>query len=657
MAATRRLAAIMFTDIAGYTSLTQADEGGAFRLVQEQEKLVRPLLEAHRGRKVKSMGDGLLIEFPNALDAVECAVGLQRHLHERNAREGVRPFQVRVGIHLGDVQQQGTDIFGDAVNIASRVEPIAEPGGVCLSAQVYDQVHNKVPYQLEKLGPKTLKGVQDPIDLYRVVLPWVAESPVGGPTVPRLAILPFANISPDPKDEYFADGMTEELISVLSQIRGLRVISRTSVNHYRGTSKQIAQIGLELGVDSVLEGSVRKAGDQLRIAVQLIDVRTDEHRWSQTYDRRLENVFAIQTEVAERTAAALKVELLKSEQDSIQEWPTSNLRAYESYLQGIQAWRRFSHRESGPGSEAEKHFEEAIREDPGFSAAYSYLANYLLGVMGITRPGRVVFPRARQLVAKALELNPNSSDAHTASGNLAFQADLDWPRAEAEFRRAIELSPSSSTARFWYGYLLINLQRFEEAKAQLHSTIELDPLWLLPKQNLVWAYYSSGELESAIALDERLWESSGGSIDVRAQLASIYAIAGRGEDAIKLITPLEGASDLASRGTRSVILARLGRPDELRILMEDWDRGRIPEYLSLSGAAVGYALLGEKEKALALLERDFREGDKLLWNGYQDLAFDAIRDDPRFIALLRNMNLPTTLTRPVARARGSAPPA
>jgi adenylate cyclase len=653
VAATRRLAAIVFTDIAGYTTLTQADEGGALRLVQEQEKLVRPLLEAHRGRKVKSMGDGLLLEFPNALDAVEWAVDLQRHVHERNAREGVPPFRIRVGIHLGDVERRGTDIFGDAVNIASRVEPIAEPGGVCLSAQVYDQVHNKVPYQIETLGPQRLKGVRDPVEIYRVVLPWGAGTPAPGPVVPRLAILPFANISPDPKDEYFADGLTEELISVLSQIRGLRVISRTSVNQYRGTSKQIAQIGSELGVDSVLEGSVRKAGDLLRIAVQLIDVRTDEHRWSQTYDRKLENVFAIQADVAERTAGALKVELVRSEQDAIRERPTSSLAAYESYLRGIQAFRLYE----GFGSEetdqsAEKYFEAALREDPQFSAAYSYLANHLLAAMGLTRAGREVFPRARELVAEALKLNPTSSDTHTAIGNLAMQADQDWVRAETEFREAIELNPSSSTAHFWYGYLLSTLQRFDEARAQYHLAIEVDPLWLLPRLNMISILCSVGDYESAIALTKKLSTDFGDRRPVVMLLLQVYLNAGRRDDAIAALERLPGPLDVSARTTRAAVLALLGQPEEARAMLAEWEGGRWKGYVSLVGPAQFYALWGESDKAIALLEQDYRDGDKVLWASYQTSFFDPIRDDPRFVACLRRMNLPTTLPRRLTTGSG-----
>jgi TolB-like protein len=645
----RRLAAIMFTDIAGYTALSQADESRALQLLREQKALVRPILELHHGRQVKSMGDGLLIEFPNALDAVECAVDLQRHVHERNAREGAEPLRLRVGIHLGDVQRLGSDIVGDAVNIASRIEPLAEPGGVCLSEPVYFQVRNKVPYQLEKLGPKNLKGVQEPLDIYRVVLPWsAARGPSAGHAFPRIAVLPLANISPDPKDEYFADGLTEELISVLSQIRGLRVISRTSVNQYKGTAKPIAQIASELGADSVLEGSVRKAGDQLRIAVQLIDTRTDEHRWAKTYDRRLENVFAIQAEVAERTAEALKVELLKSEGKVIQEKPTSNLAAYESYLRGIKAFQQAtSQLTAQTDREVVKYFEEAIQEDPAFSAAYSYLAMHFVVVGGMTRPYQEVFPRARELVAKALELNPKSSDAHTARGNLAMQADLDWKRAEEEFQQAIALNPSSSTARAWYAYLLGVLQRFDEAQVQNLAAMELDPLWTYPRRQLIGNYSHLGDLETVIALSEKLMERFPDQRDGRDLLAWGYALAGRRADAVKLVEPLAGASDLQSRGLRAAVLALLGEPEEMRTMLMDFERGRRAEYLSLTVRASGYAMCGDTEKALLLLEREYRDGESALWNVYQDRQFDSIRKDPRFQALLRALNLPMTLARPL----------
>ena len=654
MAGNRRLAAIVFTDISGYTALSQSNERAAIGLLHDQDRLVRPLLEIHRGRLVKSIGDGLLLEFPNALDAVSYAVDLQRHIRERNARSPPPELLVRIGIHLGDVEEAGTDILGDTVNIASRIEPLAAPGGICISEPVFVQIRNKVPYQLENLGPKSLKGIQEAIHVYRVALPATAEEPsTKASPYPRIAVLPLANISPDPRDEYFADGLTEELISVLSQIRGLRVIARTSVGQYKGTAKSIGQIGSELGVGSVLEGSVRKADGQLRITVQLIDAGTEEHRWAQTYDRRLENVFAIQAEVAEKTAEALKVELLKSERDAIQERPTSNLKAYESYLRGIQASRRFlDSRDETTDAEAVRCFEDALREDPQFSAVYSNLANHLIGAMGITRPARDVFPRARQLLAKALELNPGSSDVHTAQGNLAMQADLDWVRAEAEFQRAIALSPSNSAARFWYGELLEDLQRFDEARKHFLVAAELDPLWPNPRYMVAWTYSAQGDLGRAIELCEELVKNHSGSPSISLLLAVLYSAVGRADDAVKVAAPLVSSSDPNSRLIHAEILGLVGRREEARTLVSEWEEVSMTGYASATRVAALYSLLGEREKALALLEQDYRDGDRSLWALYQEVFFDPIREDPRFVALLQAMKLPTTLARPLRTVSG-----
>jgi len=643
----RRLAAIMFTDIAGYTALSQTDEPAALRLLQDQERLVRGLLEVHQGRWVKSIGDGLLLEFPDALDAVVCAVDLQRHIRERNARETSPELRVRIGIHLGDVQGTGPDILGDSVNIASRIEPLAEPGGVWVSAQVFDQVHNKIPYLLEKLGPRTLKGIQGSVEIYRVMLPWTLEATSSpGSTPPRLAVLPFANISPDPTDEYFADGLTEELISVISQIRGLRVTSRTSVSQFKSSSRSVSQIGKELGVSSVLEGSVRKSGDRLRITVQLIDVQTDDHRWAQSYDRRLDDVFAIQTEIAESTAEALKVELLKSERTSVSEKPTTNLDAYESYLRGIQGDLRFyGHATAQVDREAERHYEEAIRADPRFAAAYARLANHLILVAGETRTWRDVAARIRELVTKALQLDPNSCDAHVACGELAMQVDHDWVRAEAEFQQAIALNPSNAEARLSYDVLLQILQRFDEARKQCRAALEQDPLSLLTRWGNTWSDWGVGDFRSPIPVFEELVKDYPENMPVRGELAWHYALVGRAKDASMALEPLATATGPWSRFWRCRTRTLLGSPEEERTILAEWEEGRLPEPF-LRYAALMYSGLGEKERALALLERDDREEGKNLWNIYLFPELDPIRDDPRFVALLRNLHLPTTLSRP-----------
>jgi TolB-like protein/class 3 adenylate cyclase len=301
----RRLAAIMLTDIVGYTALGQENESAALELLARHRELIRPLFSRHAGREVKTMGDAFLVEFASALEATLCAIDIQSTVHSRNLERGEK-LQVRIGIHVGDVMHQEGDVLGDTVNVASRIEPLAQAGGVCISGQVFDHVKNKVSYPFVRLEAGRLKNVNDSVEVYRIVLPWEGQvSKVIELDTRRIAILPFSNMSPDPNDEYFADGITEEVISTASAITGLTLIARASVMRYKGMTKGIEEIGKELQVGTVLEGSVRKAGSRLRIGVQLIDVQSQGHLWAETYDRDFGDVFAVQSDIAKQVANAL----------------------------------------------------------------------------------------------------------------------------------------------------------------------------------------------------------------------------------------------------------------------------------------------------------------------------------------------------------------
>ena len=646
----RRLAAIMYTDLVGYTASAQANEAAALARLQEHASVLRPLFATFGGREIKSTGDGFLVEFESALKATECAIQIQRAMQHRNSKSPTPPILLRIGIHVGDVEEVEGDIFGDAVNIAARILPLSNPGGVCLSEQTVQHVRNQLPIHLERLAPRRLKGVREPFVAYRVVLPGIQrEPPVEQSPLPRLAVLPFANISPDSKDEYFADGLTEELISVLSKIRGLRVIARTSVAQYKGTTKSIAEIGTELGVTSVLEGSVRKAGDQLRISAQLIDVRTEEHRWAESYDRKLENIFAIQAEVAEETAGALKLEMLGSDRNAVRGRPTSNIAAYDLYLRGIQASRRFSPgvaQHMSTGGDATEYFEEAIRQDPRFSAAHSSLANHLLAVGGVTQEGRDAFSKARQHVDRALEIDPNSSEAHAARGNLLMQVDFDWPGAEAELRQALALNPNNSVAHFWYRSLLTVLQRYSEAKDQLDVSFELDPLWFLAKRQGVTLYALSGDWDAAVRLAEGLVENVRGDprneLESLSLLAWVYAYVGRPRDADRVDRQTRCPPEPDSRLAHAVFRAWLGNRRGISASLAAWERKAKAGYLSPVPVVQAYAQLGRTEQALTRLEQDIRKGESYLWAHYQLPYFDPIRDHPRFVAALEHFHLPTT---------------
>ncbi|MCI4352678.1 MAG: tetratricopeptide repeat protein [Thermoplasmata archaeon] len=643
MASVRRLAAIMFTDMVGFGEGTQTDEAATLALLREQEGLVRSVLATHGGREVKSTGDGFLVEFESALHAVQCGIAILQRLRERNAETTGVPIILRIGIHLGDVEERGADIFGDAVNIASRIEPLAPRGGICISGQVYDQIRNKIPNRLEKLGAKTLKNVHYPVDVYLVSLS--LESP---PTTPgkatrtRLAVLPLTNISPDPKDEYFADGLTEELITALSKLRELRVIARTSVSQYKSGQKSVAQIAAELGVGSVLEGSVRKSGNRLRIALQLIDADSQEHIWADTFDRELTDVFALQTEIAERTATVLRLELVGLERESLRKRPTANLAAYSLYLKGIHAAR-----ESTPEGfrQAIRYLEEAIKADPAFSPAYAYLANTYLLLGGDAIPAGDAFPRAKELVAKALELEPNLSEAHTARANLALQYEQDWAVSEAECQRALTLNPSDATAHFWYGLLRLVEQRFDEAKAELRTAIDLDPSWRLPRGWLAAAHYFSGDLTSAIEAAQADLERDPTDSGAHSRLGSLYLLAGRPDDARREAELSVGRLRSYDELERAALWAGLGDREEGRQALGEWTSPSNSDYVGPTLIAALCSTIGETDQAFEWLERDRRGGFRGLWLDYQHPAFDPIRSDPRFRVHLEELHLPEGLQR------------
>ena len=467
-----------------------------------------------------------------------------------------------------------------------------------------------------------------------------------GVAVPRLAVLPLANISPDPADAYFADGLTEELIAVLSRIRGLRVLGRTSVEQFRASRKSVAQIGSELGVTHVLEGSVRKAGSRLRITLQLIETSTEEHSWSETYDRQLDDIFAIQSDVAERTAARLRLGLATSVGSAFRRPPTANLTAYASYLRAIHAWHQGRDVGTQPAIDL---FEEAIRADPTFSTAYAHLANLLLQDLGDTRPYDEVVPRTKSLVQRALELDPESSEAHAARGNLAMQGELDWKLAEEEFQKALQLNPSSASSHAWYGLLLEILGRFAEAIPQYEAAIELDPGQSIYRYRMAMTYGRMKRFDVAVDLLRENVAARPESPQIRDNLARVLLSAGRLDEAEREIgisrelarnIPAASVDDLGIPLSQAMLAAARGdfKPFEER-LKTLTEKSRT-EYVPLTRLAAAHARLGHNAEALDLLEKDLTTGDRALWFTYQDSYFDLIRNDPRFQALLERSHLP-----------------
>ena len=492
----RRLAAIMFTDIVGYTALTQRSESDTVSLLEEHRKLIRPIFGSHGGNEIKTMGDAFLVEFKSALDAMLCAVSVQETMHDwKVARGGA--LSLRIGIHVGDVLERENDILGDAVNIASRIEPLAEAGGVCISGDVYSQVRNKFDLPFIFLGEKPLKNVSAPVAVYKAVMPWERTAPAS--TAPfdgnRVAVLPFANMSPDPGDEYFADGMTEELIDRLAQVKQLKVIARTSVMSYKGEKKKASQIAKELEVGALVEGSVRKAGNRVRVTVQLINGGTEEHLWSSHYDGSLEDIFAVQSEIAEKVAGELRVQLLASEKAAMEKRPTTDAEAYTDYLQGMQLLNQL---EEPSLRDALRLFQRAIERDPSFARAYAGVAGCYVwlanrGYIGIQE----ALENGRAAAQRALELDPELAEAHFRLATVMSLAD-DLEGTMRELRRAVELNPNLAETYVTLARTSAALGDVGEMVRAAEKGYQLDPLSPRGIDWLGMAYFYAGRREEAM---------------------------------------------------------------------------------------------------------------------------------------------------------------
>jgi TolB-like protein/Tfp pilus assembly protein PilF len=635
----RRLAGIMFTDVVGYTLLGQRNESLSLSLLEDQRKLIRSSLNRYNGREVKTIGDAFLIEFPSALDAVKCAYDIQRTARELNlSLNEDRRVHLRIGIHLGDVVESEGDISGDAVNVASRIVPFAENGGISLSRQVYDQVQNKFELPLTSLGTKTLKNVGTPVELYKVALPWQEERMPSTAQLDkkRIAVLPFANISPNPSDEYFSDGMTEELIATLSRIRNLGVIARTSVIRYKGLTKPVVEIGRELNVGTVLEGSVRVAGKKLRITAQLIDAGTEEHLWSETYDRNLEDAFSIQSEIAKRIARALKVRVLQSETLRLEKKATGIPEAYSLYLKGRHSLN--TRTEKGLKDAIQK-FESSIKRDPkfalaytGLADAYSILASYSLEYV----PPKEGFPKAKTAAEKALSLDDHLAEAHASLGLVKFYYEWDWNGAEAEFKKALELNPGYAQAHQYYADFVKSFGRFDEALEEMKKALALDPLSYSINTGIGHVLYLSRQYDLAVDQYRKVVELDPSFVPARLWFGRPYLQKGMFKEAIEQVEEAVKLSHetTVSLATLAQAFAAAGRIADAKKLLDKLLTRGTEQYVPSYWIALVYTSMGNKDEAMKYLERAFLERSSwLVWANVEP-RFDSLRSDARFASLL-----------------------
>lgn len=508
----RKLAAILAADVAGYSRLMAADEEATLSTLNAYRQTIGELVAEHAGRIFGTAGDSVVAEFASPVQAVRTAVAIQRALHRRNADLAVdRQMRFRIGVNLGDVVVEGPDLLGDGVNVAARLQEAAAPGGICISATVKQQIEGKVTFGLAPLGERTLKNIPRPVPIFRV--DWSLDDPsetgvLGGtlalPDRPSIAVLPFVNMSGDAEQEYFADGLSEDIITALSRYRWFFVIARNSSFAFKGRAVDIKQVARELGVRYVLEGSVRKAGSRLRVTGQLIDAETGVHLWAERYDRDMADIFAIQDEITESVVGAIEPEILMGEGRRAVHKPTASLDAYDCCMRGI--WHHYQL--------TKEHIEEAIgwhrraiALDPGFARAHMALTRALMSycTFGYSDDVARDLAELEAAAARTIALDDRDPYCHYAVFTAHLAAGRLQP-ALAAAQRTIDLSPNFAFGHFALGWVRLYLGHFEEALDPLFRALRLspsDPLGFFFNSKAALVHYHLGNLEEALHFAER----------------------------------------------------------------------------------------------------------------------------------------------------------
>jgi adenylate cyclase len=585
----RKLTAILSADVKGYSRLMGEDEKGTVRTLNAYREVMANFIKHHHGRVVDATGDNLMAEFASVVDAVGCAVEIQKELKPRNAElPENRRMEFRIGINLGDVIEEQGRIYGDGVNIAARMESLSEAGGICISGTAFDQVRNKLELGYEYLGEQTVKNIPLPIRVYKVLMEpesagkvigergrkarrwrWAAVAAavlVGGalalwsfyfrpppiqpaskekmafplPDRPSIAVLPFVNVSGDPKEDYFSDGLTEQIITTLSSYPRLFVIARQSSFSYKGKPVKVKQVAEELGVQYVLEGSVQKSGDRLRITAQLIDAMTGRHVWSERYDRELKDIFALQDEITINVMNGMSAELTEGEQ--ARRWTkrrVTNLKALEKHYQAQGFFCRHTKEDHDI---ARPLFEEAIALDPKFVWPYVYLG--YLHASAVTRgwsesPAKSL-QMASELAQKALAIDDSHDGAHSLL-SLIYFVKRQHDKALSEAERAVALNPNSSDAYMFLGLVLGAIGRWEESVLYAKKSLRLSPFpGAAPFSTLGRAYFMTGQYDESVVTFKRALKVSPNFLESHVYLAACYSSMGRDVEATTAVKEVLG---------------------------------------------------------------------------------------------------------------------
>ncbi|MGH8101345.1 MAG: adenylate/guanylate cyclase domain-containing protein [Chthoniobacterales bacterium] len=697
----RKLAAIMFTDMVGYSALSQHNDKLAQELLEEHRRLLREIFPRFHGAEIKTIGDAFLVEFGSALEAAQCAIEIQRTLAKRNHDvTSDRRIELKIGIHIGDVLHRDGDVYGDGVNIASRIEQLAGAGGICVSMDVERQIRNALEARFEKFGTADLKNIKLPMDLFRIVLPWEKgaepsaarvskKSPLlvpvvvliilallsgwwfmqragrphqnvstGSPnTVPAtstkapdqksVAVLPFVNLSDDKGSEYFSDGVSEELLTVLQKIPGLHVAARTSAFSFKGKNATAQEIGQKLGVAHLVEGSVRKAGDAVRIAARLTRADTGEELWSENYTRNLKDVFAVQTELAQTIVEQLRSrfdgadtgakEKIQAEVQAAEKGGTKNVEAHESYLQG----RFYENRHSEKSArEALAAYQHAVELDPGFALAWAGVAQTHLWFAGFsTEGGQKSFDAhlatARDAIARALSIEPDLTNGLLARAWIETNFDFNWNAAAQTVSRAMALAPADPNIMIAAGNLEIARGSTDRAIELYRKAVDLDPVNASARSFLAFNLAATKQFAEARAEYAQVRELNSSAPWAHAGLGLAYLLANKFEEAAT-----EAQAD-AGEWARLLIVS-CARWGQKRVRESDAALNQLikndPETAAYQ-VAEAYAYRGDKDRAFEWLERARRQHDPGLAGLHKDPLLENLHSDPRWNTFLHTMGL------------------
>jgi TolB-like protein/Flp pilus assembly protein TadD len=630
----------MFTDIAGYTSIMQEDELLAMQLRNKLHKKLEEEVMAHHGRILELRGDGALCSFTSTIEGLRAAVAVQLEMQNT-------PFvPLRIGMHTGDVLMEGNTVYGDGVNIASRMESLAVPGSIFISGKVYDDIKNQKDIQAVPLGKYALRNVKDEIEIFAVSNPGIkipdTASPEGkGERVQQkcILVLPFVNMSNDPEQEYFSDGLTEEIISGLSRLKEIKAISRTTSMLYKNTKKDVKTISTETGASFILEGSVRKQRNTLRITAQFVDADRDIHLWAGNYSGTMDDVFDIQEQVSVKITEALLMQLTGNEKNILLKRHTANTEAYQLYLQGRHLWKK---RNEDEFKTALKYFEKAVEKDPDYALAWAGIADtYSLMGEYTNIPRRTLYPKQMAAVNKALEIDNSLGEAHISLAISLMINEWDWVNSEKEFRLGIALNPNYATAHHWYAEWLMFMGRFGEAFQEISLAVDLDPVSQAILKDKGLLFYYTGRYDNAIDIAMKTLELDPGFVSVHRLLSLIYQGKGMFEEAI---AENQRWGELTGNKTKTdVALAQIyaaaNRKDEALKIIENAEIEKTLGGNDFRGMAMVYASLGNADMAFKWLDKSFERHEEALISLKIDPKFDPLRTDPRFGRLLKKIGL------------------